>query len=676
MRFGLPLLLLLLLAPLAVAPLARARAGESAPVTTPRGTVTLISETDTVMPGTPYRVALRLRMAPGWHIYWRNPGDSGLPPELEFTLPPGVTAGEIAWPTPTRQPELNVMTYGYTGEVILPVALSGGPGAVVVKANWLICEKICIPEDGAFTLALATGPPRPSAEAALFAAADARMPRPAPWPARIAPDFTLSLAGDDLPTVTDAWFMPFTPDAIAASAPQRLTTTDGRLTLALTPASAFRPDTPLAGLIVLRDRTGADTALTISATPGPVESTGSLWRILLFALLGGLVLNLMPCVFPILAMKAVALAGLAGQDRRQARMHALTYAAGVLATFTLMAFLLLALRHAGNAVGWGFQFQSPLFVATMAVALFAIGLNFSGLYAIGGAIGAGQSLSTRKGHAGSLFSGMLAVLVATPCTAPFMGAAITAGLAGSALTTFAVFAALGAGLALPYVLFASIPALARTLPRPGRWMDLLKQFLAFPMYGASAWLIWVLSLQAGAPGVLAAGIAIVLTGFSLWALGLAQQGIGKWVPRGLAVLALAGALAALAGTTEMAPVTQVDAGQAEAGIEPLTPARLASLRAEGRPVFVNVTAAWCVVCLVNEQVALRPEAVRRAFADRGITYLKGDWTRPDKEISAYLRANNSDGVPLYVFYPAGQRPPVILPQLLTPAIVLAAISGG
>ncbi len=667
MRLSLPLLLLL--APLGIAPLGKAWAGESAPVTTPRGTVTLISETDAVTPGTPYRVALRLRMAPGWHIYWRNPGDAGLPPELEFTLPPGVTASEIAWPTPTRQPESGVMTYGYTGEVVLPVTLSGGPGPVHVKANWLICEKICIPEDGAFTLALATGPPRPAPEAALFAAADARMPRPAPWPARIAPDFTLSLTGDGLPTVTDAWFMPFTPDAIAASKPQRLTTSDGRLSLALTPASAFKADAPLAGVLVLRDRTGADTALTINAFPGAAISAASLWHILLLALLGGLILNCMPCVFPILAMKAVALAGLGNRDRGQARAHALSYAAGVLATFTLMAFALLALRHAGNAAGWGFQFQSPLFVAAMAVALFAIGLNFSGLYAMGGTIGAGQSLCTREGHTGSLFSGMLAVLVATPCTAPFMGAAITAGLAGSAFTTFAVFAALGVGLALPYVLFASIPALAGILPRPGRWMDLLKQALAFPMYAAAAWLVWVLSLQAGAPGVLAVAVALVLTGFSLWALGLVQQGIGGWFSRALAFAALAGTLMALAGTTDMAP----PATQSETGIEALTPARLASLRAEGRPVFVNVTAAWCVVCLVNEQVALKPDAVRRAFADQGVAYLKGDWTRPDKDITAYLRANNSDGVPLYVFYPTGGRAPVTLPQLLTPAIVLAAL---
>jgi thiol:disulfide interchange protein DsbD len=376
-------------------------------------------------------------------------------------------------------------------------------------------------------------------------------------------------------------------------------------------------------------------------------------------------------VFPVLAMKAVALARLSGKERGHAAGHAAAYTAGVLVTFSVVAFALLALRQAGAAAGWGFQFQSPVFVAFMAWVLFGVGLNLSGVFAFATPAAAAQQLAGSSGYVGSFLTGLLAVLVATPCTAPFMSVAIAAGLAGAPPVTVAVFAAMGLGLATPYVLLATVPAFARALPRPGRWMEVLKGALAFPMYGACAWLVWVQSQEAGPAGVLAVVAGLVLIGFAAWALSLAQSGVGHRIGRVAAVAAILVVVGVLSGLAA-APAATPHAA-AEPGVEPFSVARLAALRAEGRPVFVNMTAAWCVTCLVNERVALAPDAVRRAFAEHGVTYLKGDWTRQDPEISRFLREHGRDGVPLYLLFPAGARPPEVLPQILTPGTVLAAI---
>jgi thiol:disulfide interchange protein len=664
-------LLTCMLALLAARP---AAALESPAVSSPRAVATLVSETDAAVPGEPFRVALRLRMAPGWHTYWRNPGDAGIAPELSFTLPPGVSAGPVDWPAPARQPEGPLMTYGYSGEVLLPVAITGGGGAIALHASWLVCERICVPEEGDFRLDIQAGTATKSAQAALFAAADAARPRPSPFAARIAPDGTLRISGDGLSrdAVREAFFIPDTPDVIENSAKQPLSAGEGGFSLSLKPGPAFKSEAKLAGVLVLRDGGGQRSVLQIEAAPSEASGTASLPAILGLALLGGLILNLMPCVFPVLAMKAVGLARLSGSERGHGWTHALAYTAGVLASFIAIAFVLLGLRQAGSAAGWGFQLQSPVFVAAMAWVLFAVGLNLSGVYEMGRAVGAGQSLARRNGLAGSFGTGLLAVLVATPCTAPFMGVAITAGLAGTPATTVAVFAAMGLGLALPYVLLAAIPAFARALPRPGRWMDVLKQVLAFPMYAASAWLAWVVSLEAGPDGVLAVAAGLLLVGFGAWALRLGQAGIIRRAAPGLAALAGLACAGLLAGWASM-PAAPVAAASRDS--EAFSAAKLAALRQAGRPVFVNMTAAWCVTCLVNERVALAPEAVRQAFAARDVAYLKGDWTRQDPEITRFLREHDRDGVPLYVFYPAGGGPAEILPQILTATAVLDVLKG-
>jgi thiol:disulfide interchange protein len=585
------LLLLLTAAP--------ARALESAPVASPRATATLISDTDALAPGQPFRLGLRLRLGPGWHTYYKEPGDAGVAPTLRLDLPAEFSAGGIGWPAPQTFKEGPLTTYGYTGEVMLPVTVTPGSqrvgaSTVAASAEWLVCDKICIPEEGSFRLELPAGTPAPSAEAALFAS--------------------------------------------------------------LAPASS--PANPAV-------REGG---------PGG-ESGMPLRRMLGFAFLGGLILNLMPCVFPVLAMKAVSIAS--GTARGEVRAHALSYTAGVLVTFAVLGAVLAGLRQGGAAAGWGFQFQSPAFVAAMCWLLFGVGLNLSGVYQLGGGFaGAGQRLAGRGGHLGSFFTGLLAVLVATPCTAPFMGAAIAGALAAPPPVTVLVFVAMGLGLAAPYVLLAAVPALARATPRPGQWMDVLKQALAFPMYGASAWLLWVISQEAGPPGVLATAAGLVLLGFAAWALGVAETAAATAKGRRLGrSAALAAALAALAVLGGIAAAPSVPAAvQAAGAAEPFSPARLAALRAEGRPVFVNMTAAWCVTCLLNERIAIATAPVRRAFDTYGVAYLKGDWTRQDPEITRFLREHGRDGVPLYIYYPAGGQPPDVLPQILTETMLLQRIA--
>ncbi len=682
-----------------------AQAAESVAVTSARATAALVSDTDRIDPGIPFHVGLRLRLAPGWHTYWRNPGDAGIAPELQFTLPDDASIGPLAWPAPQRQLEGPLMTYGYSGEVLLAARVSGPANTVRLHASWLVCRDICVPEEGDFRLDLPAGTPAAAPQAPLFAAAEAALPRPSPWPAQVAADGTLTVSGDGISpaTVRDAWFIPEAAGTVDGPAPQMLRVEHGRFTLALKPGEAFRADAALAGVLTVRDAGGQQSALAITAAPDgpPAAPELPLWRVIGFALLGGVILNLMPCVFPVLAVKAVGLAGLSGVAHRHAVAHALSYTAGVVATFLLVGTALLGLRAAGDVVGWGFQFQSPAFVAGIAWVLFAVGLNLSGVYEVRvGGTGAGQSLAARGGHAGSFFTGLLAVLVATPCTVPFMGVAIGAALAaGSATLTMAVFMAMGLGLAAPYVVLAALPGFARALPRPGRWMELVRQVLAFPMYGACAWLFWVAGQEAGSAGVAATAAGLVLVGFIAWAVGLGQRspedgGLsvrGRRILHAAAVAAALAALAVLSGIAASAAVPASlaldrgaldrgaldrgasDRGAPEAGMERFSAARLETLRREGRPVFVNMTAAWCVTCLVNERVALGQPEVRQKFESLGVVTLTGDWTLQDAAITGFLRSHGRDGVPLYVLYPPGHRAPVLLPQILTRNTLLSAL---
>lgn len=698
-----------------------AAAAESARQTSPRAAVSLVSDHASVAPGQSFRIGLRQQLAPHWHTYWKNPGDAGAPPDVALELPDGAAAGEIAWPGPDGIPVGPVRNFGYEGEIVLPIPVtvpgSLAPGqtfTVRADANWLVCEKECIPESGRFQLDLPVAATPVAAQgevAAAFEATQARMPLASPWTARLADEgaaLALTVEGQDLSpaSVSSAFFYPEEWGVITHAAEQPLVVEGGSLRLALEKGLAFNPQAGVAGLLALTDGGGqtrwfelapalaagggtagaADPAAGQAGTADAPAAAGvldalPLWQTLLLAFAGGLILNLMPCVFPVLAIKATSVARLSGGALREVRLSGLFYTLGVLAAFLSLAGLLLALRAGGAAVGWGFQFQSPLFVAAMVWLMLAIGLNLSGVFEIGASMaGAGQGLAAKSGHSGSFFTGLLAVVVATPCTAPFMGAAIGTALAAPPLVCLALFTALGLGLAAPYALLGVFPRLARLLPRPGGWMHRLRQVMAFPMYASAAWLLWVLAQQAGPSGLALALGGSLLVALAAWAFGIAQQQGGgrRWLPRGVAAASVLAALALLpqlAGVTPAAVAASAPPqGAGTAAAEPFGGARLAALRQESRPVFVNMTAAWCITCLVNERTALSTAGVRQAFEAHGVAYLKGDWTNQDPEITEFLRSFNRDGLPFYAFYPGGGQDPVLLPPVLTESVVVNEIA--
>jgi thiol:disulfide interchange protein/DsbC/DsbD-like thiol-disulfide interchange protein len=692
--------LVLVLGALGITP---SEAAESAVAASARDHVSLVSDVDEVAPGRGFQLGLRFQLSPGWHVYWQNPGDAGLAPTVSLTLPAATTAAPLRWPLPRRLAEGPVTTYGYEKAVLLPFAVTPSPSAtgslpISASANWLVCRDICVPESARFRLDLPIGAvATPSPQAPLFAAAERDIPKASDLRGWITPDGTLRLRGAALAAghIASAYFFPDTPGLIDHGAPQPLIQRSDGLTLALKPEAALATAKELGGVLALTAVDGTMRALAVTAVPGippavsapasqrAVEApasgasqpsgseTSGLWTLLLGALLGGLILNLMPCVFPILAMKAAHLAKLSGgRDERQRVIgEGLAYGAGVLLSFAALGAVMLSLRETGHLVGWGFQFQSPVFVLLMIWLLFAVGLAFSGVIAPGGRwAGWGQSFAARGGAFGSLCTGVLAAVVATPCTAPFMGAAIAVALSGPAAAGMAIFLALGLGLALPFVIVSLVPGIGHLLPRPGAWMEVLRQALAFPVYTSVLWLVWVASREGGGDLLLAAGGGMLLIAFAAWVAPL-----GRRLAPALATLAVIGLLPMLLGVRS-APSERPMA--VASGAEAFSGAKLAALRAAGRPAFVDLTAAWCVSCLVNERVALDRAAVRDGFRRRGITYLVGDWTRGDPEITAYLRAHRRDGVPLYVFYPAGGAPGVVLPQILTPGIVLDAIRKG
>jgi thiol:disulfide interchange protein DsbD len=673
-----------------------ALAVESEAVRSPRATATLVTDVAAVAPGQEFQAGLRLRLAPGWHSYWRNAGDAGAAPEIAWTLPEGASAGPFAWPAPERIPYGPLVNFGYKDEVLLPlrIAVPAGlaPGeafTLTAEASWLVCADVCIPEEGSFrlTLPVAESPIPSPLTTELFEAAAARLPRALPWTAQAgvsaaaeAPgraSLTLAATGLTSEMVRDAFFFPNAPGLIDNTAPQPLALRDGTLTLGLALLPGVAPAV-LEGTLLLHDAGGQRAAFEIAAAAtGPASSPGGmgLWQAMLLALAGGLVLNLMPCVFPVLAMKAMALARLGGAARGTIRLHAAAYTAGVLVSFAAIGGLLVALRAAGMAAGWGFQFTEPAFVAAMAWLMLAVGLNLSGVFAFGGTVGAGQAVAGRGGLLGAFATGGLAVLLATPCTAPFMAAALGAAMVMPPAATMAVFLALGLGLALPYALLGLFPGLARALPRPGAWMERLRQALAFPIYGTAAWLVWVLALQVGPDGVLFGLAGAVVLAAGLWGLGLAQRaGAGRWRIAGVTAAGVA-VLVALALLPRLSASPAI-AAAADATAEPWSAARVEALRAAGRPVFVNATAAWCITCQVNDRVALRAAAVRDAFAARDVAYLKADWTRGDPAIGALLREHGREGVPLYLYWAPGAAAPQVLPQILTEGLVIGALNGG
>ena len=664
----------------------------AATVSTPHATVTLLSEQPQATPGQTLWLGLRFELIPHWHVYWRNPGASGAAPVIRWTLPEGWTAGDLHWPVPQRIRVGPLTNYGYEEAVTLLVPvripagpLPAGPLTLTAEAEWLVCRVECIPESGRLTLEL-PHPGSPTVEdpatQRLFAAARAQ------WPEadritgryRLAGDartITLETPGLAVDNRAEVWFAAYEWGPVDPSGAQSRQTTAKGLALRV-PAGDLPPagDVPLDGLLVVETPNGSAPArrgyaVRLEAQPaatGASETLGLL-AALGFAFLGGLILNVMPCVLPVLGIKVLGFVREAGANQRRRVGHGLSYGAGILLSFLALAAVLLLLRAGGASLGWGFQLQSPVLVALLAYLMLLVGLNLSGVFTVGaGLMGAGQALTAGSGLFNTFATGVLAAVVASPCTAPFMGTALGFALTRPASEALAVFLALGVGFALPVVLLSLWPAQVRWLPKPGPWMKRFQQALAFPLYATAAWLLWVLSQQTDARAYGAALAGLVVVALAAWLY-------GQWQPRGWR-LGLLGAAVTVVLLLFLRPVAGPDvAAPARADSERLawSETRVRELTAAGRPVFVNFTAAWCITCQVNERVALATENTRRLFADRAVAYLVADWTRRDPAITRQLERHGRSGVPLYLWYAPGSETPVVLPPLLTEGIVAEAL---
>jgi DsbC/DsbD-like thiol-disulfide interchange protein/cytochrome c biogenesis protein CcdA len=611
------------------------------------------------------RVELAFVMRPhsGWHGYWQNPGDAGQPASVEWTLPPGATAGPLRYPVPQRLLISGLMNYVFERDYALIAELRLPPGAapslpVTATIRYLACtDRICVPQSATVSADAAKGGslaawkqalPRPLGGEGRFEVAGGRLRLAVPMPAST--------------TFDDPYFFPLTERAADYAAPQRVSRSGDWLIIE-TKAGEVRPSL-LEGVLAI----GGGQGLSLTARPGTVPAAGApvaaetkakapagttLLAALAGALLGGLLLNVMPCVFPILSLKALSLAR-AGGDERAARREALAYSAGVVLVCVALGAVLLAVRAGGAAVGWAFQLQDPRVTLFLLLLMGAITLNLAGLFELP-SVGAGGGLTARGGTAGAFWTGALAAFVATPCTGPFMGAALGAALVLPPAAALAVFAGLGLGLALPFLLLGFVPALRRLLPRPGAWMVTFRRILAVPMALTALWLGWLLYRQAGQAAILV-GLAALLVSAALLA----------WAGRRQAWLPFAPAAAAAAAAMLLLPTAAAPAASAPGLLqaEPFSEARLAALRASGRPVFVYFTADWCLTCKVNEKAVLERSDVAAAF-DRGkVAVLVGDWTRGNAEIGRFLEKQGRSGVPLYLWYPPGGDAEV-LPQVLT-----------
>lgn len=682
--------------------------------------VELVSETTNIVPGETTWLGLRLDPAEHWHTYWKMGGDSGEPTSAnEWLAPEDTLIGEIQWPAPQWLPfyDTDLVNFGYEGEVLLPIAVTlpadfdGESVELSTLAFWNVCDQICIPGEQrlSITLPVATASQLDATRSQLFATARADLPLV---------DHNLksiiAVAGERVSLgfespdpvftdYTDAWFFP-QQRRIIKPGPLR----DVSITANLMQITHQQPRRMLAdltdvyGVLVLENANGeraayefvdpaADATATTIMPLAAVDSSGangaagglggSLLLYMLFALMGGLILNLMPCVFPVLSMKALSFAKNAGASQHKLRMDGLAYTLGVIVAFVALASVLIALRAGGARVGWAFQFQQPWFLALIVYVFFMMALSLSGVFEIGTSLmGTGSSLAQKKGYKGSFFTGVLATTVATPCTAPFMGPALGFALTQPWLVAMLVFISLGMGLALPILLLSFMPALSQYMPKPGAWMETFKQIMAFPLYLSALFFLWVLGTQVGVMGMSVVIGACIVLAFAAWLyqrsynFGPVMRKFNYVVGAAAFVFAIYVLQTSFLEVVPMTDVASVDAdGNSTANYEVFSSQRLDDLQADGRPVFVNMTAAWCITCLANEQTTFSTDRVKQAMSDNDITYMKGDWTNEDPEITAVLEHFNRPSVPLYVLYPGdSSKEPVILPQILTPGILVRA----
>jgi thiol:disulfide interchange protein len=664
-----------------------------------------------VSAGKPVWLGLVIEHAPHWHTYWKNPGDSGLPTTLAWQLPAGVSAGEIAWPTPSRLPIGPLVNYGFEGKLLLPVPVTVAPDFkgeslnVKLSAQWLVCKDVCIPQQGDFTLRVPVKATT-AANSALFSTAWAAQPKDA-TDAKVSAELVddakaLRMSIGGLPAALHGKELSYFAETagVIDHAAKVVGTWDGTTWRADVPISPQRFESPsrmhavltapgqTSGTRVDMKIAGAWPALT-PPTPGVALETSAasiappppdfgFGAALLFAFIGGALLNLMPCVFPILSLKVLGFAGHA-HSRRALVGGGLAYTAGVVLSFVALAALLIALRAGGEQIGWGFQLQSPGFVAALAVLFTMIALNLAGLFEFGTVLPSGLA-SARLRHplADSFLTGVLAVAVASPCTAPFMGAALGFAFTLPAAQSLVLFAVLGLGMALPYLVMSLWPAVARAMPKPGVWMATFKTVMAFPMLATVVWLVWVLGQQTSIDGAAALLAVLVALAFALWAWGRVDSTrVARTVWSALGVALLGASIAWALPTWREAQAAPASASGSTERWQAWSPERVAALNAEGRTVFVDFTAAWCVTCQVNKRSTLNDAALMADMATARVALLRADWTRRDATISNELSRLGRNGVPVYAIYRAGQganQQPTLLPELLTVQTVRDALA--
>jgi thiol:disulfide interchange protein DsbD len=700
--------------------------GGPGPVKAQHLTAELVALGPAIAPGGIQQVGLVLTLDKHWHVYWINPGDSGEPPKIVWRLPAGISAAAMQFPIPKRLPLGPLMDFGYEDEVAFPVTIAAaatlkpGPVHLDAQVSWLVCAQVCIPGKAhlGFNLTVQPGATEGPLTGALGEALNL-IPKPLPAGAKFsvtggAQQFALTLI--DGKHETDAEFYPYPaeaaanevqpPDAIVNAAAQKIEPQrDGvRLLVQRSPDAASLPVT-LHGVVKLSDSEAYEVTApvapgeVVAANGGPASSATALGAIGL-AFLGGILLNLMPCVFPVLFLKGLALVQTAGasggQNRSHLLRHGLVYALGIVLSFWGIVAVLLIARAGGSHAGWGFQLQSPVFIALLASLIFLLALSLAGQFEIGLSLtSVGSSLVDRadpdktraekQGYAGSFFTGVLATVVATPCAAPFMGAAIGFALTQSAGIVFAVFTALALGLAAPYLLLSWQPAWVRILPKPGAWMEVLKQITSVPLFATAIWLVWVYGQLHAASGV--DQMALLLSCFLL--LAIAGWVMGRWPAKwastvaALVLIALGVAipLSQVLGTerADAEPATTGTAGafatnSTEVVWQPYSQQALDAARAAGHPVFIDFTAAWCLSCQVNERLVLKSADVESALLKGGVVTMKADWTNSNPAITAKLASLGRASVPTYVVYPAAAgSAPDVLPEVLSKSLVLAAI---
>jgi thiol:disulfide interchange protein len=683
--------------------------GGPGPVKAAHLTVEMVSLGPAIAPGGTQEVGLVLTIDEHWHVYWVNAGDSGEPPHVEWTLPAGMTAGAMEFPIPERLPLGPLMDFGYEDEVAFPMTISAaqgmkpGPVHLDAQVTWLVCAQVCLPGKAhlGIDLTVLAAAPSVEQEPKVGALGEAMTLVPKPLPGGMtfsargdAQQFELTLV--DGKREKDAEFYPFDKDPtdlIANAAVQTVEVQgDGvRLYVRRSPDLTALPAT-LHGVMRLSDSVAYDVsapvvqvASVLTPKVGGTAGTTALGAIGL-ALLGGVIMNLMPCVFPVLFLKGLSLLQGSTMERGQVRRHGLVYALGILVSFWAIVAVLLVLRATGSHAGWGFQFQSPAFIAVLASFMFFFALSMAGQFELGLSLtSVGGGLAQKQGYAGSFFTGVLATVVATPCMGPLLGPAVGFALVQSAGVTFAVFTAVAVGLAAPYVLLSWHPAWAKLLPKPGAWMEVLKQLTAVPLFATAIWLAWVYG-RLYAPGDGVNQVALLLGCFLL--VSVAGWALGRWpakrgstlaavvlIALGLAVPLSEGRQAARAGAVQTGTA---QASFAENGTEvvwqPYSEQALNEARAEGHPVFIDFTAAWCLSCQVNERVVLRTAEVESALLKWHVVTMKADWTNSDPEITAKLASLGRASVPTYVMYPAAAGSAAdVLPELLTKNLVLKAI---